>query len=126
MALPGSELLFSRTASPSTTSLPTLREMTTALALAKPPVFVAPPSPAATLTSYVEVYGGGINVATLMQRLGYSPALADRVDGRQQVMPHQAIDRIAEYLKRPAAEVIWACGGRQLRAPAPGVGRRVG
>ncbi len=103
----------------------TLPELTAALALAKPVPVVGTPSPVQSLTSYVEVYGGGRNVATIMAELGYNPLLADRVDQHAQTMPSEAVDRLARFLERPRAEVVWACGGRELRAQAAGIGRKL-
>lgn len=110
---------------PTQTAAPTLAEQTAALALAAPLPFVEPPAPEATLRSYIGVYGGGRSVSAVMVALGYSPTLAERVDQRVQVMPGSAVDRMAAYLGRPRDEILWACGGQELLAPAPGVGRLV-
>jgi len=99
-----------------------LAELEAAWALLPPLTFVQPPSAVQSLTSYVETYGGGKNVSTIMTLLGYDPTLAERVDQGVQKMPIEAINRIADFLQRPPAEVVWACNG-QLRAPAPGIGR---
>lgn len=104
----------------------TLAEINAALKLLPSAAYVTPPSPEQTLASYVATYGAGRNVVDVMQLLGYSPALAARVDARQQAMPSSAIERLAAFLRRPRAEVVWACGGRVLAAPAPGIGRIVG
>lgn len=82
------------------------------------------PSPEQTLRSYVETWSTGPTVDELFVALGVDPTLATRVDERVQVLPIDVAERLAAWLGRPVAEVIWAAGGRTLTALAPGVNRR--
>lgn len=103
----------------------TLPELTALVDASPGPAVVQPPAPVQSLRSYVAVVGGGRAVSTVMRALGYSPTLADRVDQRVQAMPAEVVSRMAAYLQVPREDVLWACGGRELVAPAPGLGRRV-
>lgn len=102
----------------------TLPELTAQLQASAPPPAVPPPAPRQTLRAYIAEVGGGQQVSNVMSALGYAPALADRVDLRLQVMPAEVITRMAAYLQVPREDVLWACGGVELVAPAPGLGRR--
>ena len=82
------------------------------------------PSPVQTLASYVPTYSAKYSSESLASALGYSPFLFTNVDQRVQVMPSDAVDRIATALGRPRGEVVWACGGRELTARAAGIGAR--
>jgi len=82
------------------------------------------PSPVQTLASYVPTYSTTYSSESLASALGYSPFLFTNVDRRAQVMPSDAVDRIATVLGRPRGEVVWACGGRELTARAAGIGAR--
>jgi hypothetical protein len=84
-------------------------------------VSVPPPSAVQTLAVYVPTVSAYTS-ESLARALGYSPFLFTNVDQRAQVMPSDAVDRIAAALRRPRGEVVWACGGRELRAPAIGLG----
>lgn len=97
-------------------------EIQAALALRALPI-VGTPSPKATLQSYITTFSR-LPPQTIAARLGASPQLFVNVDARRQVMPANLVQRLAAYLGRPVAEVVWACGGAQLTAPAPGLGRR--
>jgi len=103
---------------------PTLPELTARVQSSAPLPAVQPPAPQQTLRSYIRQVGGGRSVSGVMEALGYSPTLADRVDQRLQAMPATVIDRIAQYLQVPRQDVLWACGGLELVAPALGLGRR--
>lgn len=86
-------------------------------------VYVSPATEQ-SLLAYVAAYGNGMQASDLFVLLGCDPTLAVRVDERLQVLPIDIAERIAAYLARPVAEVIWAAGGKALTAPAPGDRRR--
>lgn len=81
------------------------------------------PSPEQSLRSYVATWSTS-NVDSLFVLLGVSPVLAERVDARLQVIPLDLAERLANWLRRPVGEVIWAAGGKVLAAPSPGADRR--
>jgi len=85
-------------------------------------VTVGTPSAEPTLASYVATYSTVYTSESLARALGYSPFLFTNVDNRVQVMPSDAVDRIAAALGRPRGEVVWACGGKEIRAQAAAVG----
>lgn len=91
-------------------------------ALAPHPTPVGTPSAQPTLASYVPTYSTVYTSESLANALGYSPFLFTNVDARVQVMPSDAVTRIAQTLGRPRGEVVWACGGRELTARAPAIG----
>lgn len=101
---------------------PLASELRASLALVAPSR-VGTPSPKATLQSYITTFSK-LPPQTIAARLGVSPRLFASVDARRQVMPADLVQRLASYLGRPVAEVVWACGGAWLTAPAPGLGRR--
>lgn len=103
----------------------TIDEIVAQMGAVPPSALTLLPSAQQTLRSYVQTYGAGLTIELVMTRLGLDPALADNVDSGVQPMPLIVLARIAAYLNRPISELVWACKGRVLTAPAVSVGRRL-
>lgn len=102
----------------------TIDEIIAQMGLVPPAALTVPPSAQQTLRSYVQTFGAGLTIDLMMSLLCLYPALAENFDAVLHPMPMIFCSRIAAYLQRPISELVWACKGRVLTAPAVAVGRR--